>query len=296
MLLAALLTGWVAAARAQAPAPADPLAESLLAHVSFAGTAEERVFFEMLTRRVLESPTARELAAEVLASPLPVSARFADLPGTQLYERRGGRVAFDATEAGRALRARDGVVVELNRACLRIDPEYARVDCARHLAHELFGHALGLLRASSAEDRALYLYYDDEYEARLVGWIVTVELAGQLLDPEPACALADPAAYRKRLQRTYPSSSASLSLEELSDPLAAWRGRASQGVDAKGLAWTRESLSYFEGEGAASLPRLTAAARDAFFAGLPERARRLEGRLSSYGDRLFTIGDCSDYR
>ena len=296
MLLAALLTVWVPAARAQAPVPADPLAQSLLARVAFAGTPEERAFFEMLTRRMLESPTARELAAEVLASPLPVSARFSDLPGTELYERREGRVAFDATEAGRAVRSRDGAVVELNRACLKIDPDYARLDCVRHLAHELFGHTLGLLRAPTAEDRALYLYYDDEYEARLVGWIVTVELAGELRDPEPACALADPAAYRRYIQRTYPSSSASLSLDELGDPVGAWRRRASQGVSEKALGWVRESLGYFQGDGAAALPGLTAVSRDAFFAALPQRARSLEARLSSYGDRLFVVSDCSDYR
>lgn len=295
LILAALLAG-CSAARAQAPVPADPLADSLLARVTFTGTSDERAFFEMLMRRMLESPTARELAGEALASPLPVNARFADLPGTDFYERRDGRKAFDATEAGRALRERDAATIELNRACLSIDPDYARVDCARYLAHELLGHTLGLLRASTPQERSLYLYYDDEYEARLVGWIVTVELTGRLDDPEAACALADPAAYRRRIQATYPSSAASLSLEEFSDPLGAWTRRRTLDLSPKARAYVDEELAYFRQSGPASLSELAAAGGDPFFQRLPDTARRLEARLQSHDAQLFHANGCSDYR
>ncbi len=293
-MLALLAVLALAAAAAPAPAP-DPLAASLLQRLSFEGSAEERAFYEALTRRLLESPTARELAAAAAASRLPATVRFAELPGTELYERREGRRAFTADQAGRTLRSPDGVTIELNRACLSIDAEYARLDCVRHYAHELLGHALGLLRADDETQRAAYVYYDDEYEARLVGWIVTAELSEDYKDPEPACALADPAAYRAYIRRTYPSSSAGLALEDYGDPLAAWRGRRAQS-SAKARGLLAEEISYFDGPGRERLARFAQAAAQPYFRGLPAYAQSLESRLSARGDRLFHAADCGDYR
>ena len=268
---------------------ADPLAERLLAKISFTGSVEQEKFFEKLTYRVLESPTARGLAAKFVAENGDVSARFAVLPNTELYERRDGRTSFTAPKAGYAERREDGASIVLNEACLRIDPEYAGIDCARQYAHEFFGHTLGWLEAGRHGLRSVYLYYDDEHFARLVGWLVTLELSGRLTDPEAACATQDGSSYQRYLQRIYPTSTAGFTAAELADPETALRTHLNSTNLPEARAAGEKAAADFAGAwGQENLPKFRAAAAQPFFREVEERTHTYSVLLRDQPEKLFT--------
>lgn len=160
---------------APAARPADALAAAFKAKIVFQGTAEERAFFESLEDRLLESPTMRELAERFVAAPGTMTARFAELPGTELYERYENLMDFTAPEAGHLVRCEDAATIVLNSACLLIHRDYALEDCGAHLAHEVFGHGLGWMEAGAHGLRASYIHYDDELFARIVGRVFRAE-------------------------------------------------------------------------------------------------------------------------
>ena len=257
-LLALLL---LSAARAQvpevgAPVPVDdPAAAAFSAKLSFEGTAEERLLFEALVRRILESPPHRELAAAFSAGQGKVSTRFQEMPGTNVYERREGRTAFDAKHAAHVIRGQDEAVIELNRACLEIDPEYALEQCSGQLVHEALGHTLGWLEAGPAGVRAAYVYYDDELWARMTQWALAAETGRRVLDPEAWCALGDPEAFQRHLARTYSSSIDALAHpSEIGDVVRSPVGPA-----------------------------------------LAARAAMVRARLRGMPESFFAVDDCSDY-
>lgn len=185
---------------------ADPAAAAFAERLNFRGSPRERELFDALVRRVLQSPALAGLAARFAALEGSVETRFEDLPGTYVFDRKDGRLAFSADIAALATRTGEAVVLSLNRECLAVDPEYALQRCSGHLAHEALGHALGWLEAGPAGVRDAYVHYDDEHLARLIEWTLDVELGARLFDPEAWCALTEPERYDRWLLRTHPSA------------------------------------------------------------------------------------------
>lgn len=204
-LLAAVVFAEVPAVGPPRPAD-DPAAAAVAAKLNFQGGPEERRLFEALVSQLLQSPTLAELAARFAAQPGPVETDFADFPGTSVYERREGRLSFEGKVSAHVTRSAERARISLNRACFKVDPEYALELCTRHLAHEALGHSLGWLEAGPAGVREAYVFFDDEFFAQLVGWTLDAELGRRVIDPAAWCALNEPERYQRRLSRTYPSS------------------------------------------------------------------------------------------
>lgn len=282
-------------APASIPAP-DPLAKALVAKLSFEGGARERAFFEGLVGKLLEAPSMRALAQETIDADGPVSVRFAAMPGTELYERRDGRLAFTAPEAALVLRGVDSARITLNEACLRIDPEYAALDCTRQLAHELFGHTLPWMRAQKDGLRSVYLLYDDEYRSRLVGWLFTLETTGEVRDPQASCDVEDSTGAVHAMQASYSSSAGGLTRAELADPLAAFRDHLARAKTDRARGSAAPQVASFEsGWGAAHVDEFKAAALHPFFKAADDATEALRASLAARADKLFRFGDCSDY-
>lgn len=300
---------------AQTPNPAavaikDPLAEAFLAKLSFEGTPEERAVFRTYVDLMLQSPTARELAAQFARSARIVTARFEDFPGTGLYDRKDGRLAFDASEAAHVVFDETKASIALNRACLKIDPEYAAEICVRHLAHEALGHTLGWVLAGPSGLQTVYSHYDSEFFARLVDWNVILDLTGSLHDPEVYCAVKDPAAYPRGLKRHYPYSAWSLSVDELRDPEKALRARLSQiqrrladpaeknaaGLKRMAVLIDQElsALDYARAQ-SGQRERFQTAAEQPFFIAFQALTEKLRLSLAARSGQLLQYGTCEDY-
>ena len=274
----------------------DPALEAFVAKLAFEGTDQERALLRALAARVLQSPTLRELAAIFAAGQGAVTTRFADFPSTYIYDHKDGRLSFAGAQAAHVLRAADGARIELNTACLKIDPDYALDECGEHLAHEALGHTLGWVDAGPAGVREAYLYYDDEYWSRLVSWTFNVEVVGHTIDPEPWCAMSDPGAYMLRLKKVYPASAASLSQSEFRDPGAALHAHFTAATCAECRGWITPILAGFEGEGGAALAgKLRAAADSPLFPALDARAEALRRRLLARPESFFQYDACSEY-
>lgn len=300
---------------AQTPTPAavaikDPLAEAFLAKLSFEGNPEERAVFRTYVDLMLQSPTARELAAQFARSVRIVTARFEDFPGTRLYDRKDDRLAFEGSEAAHAVFDETQAGIALNRACLKIDPEYAAEICVRHLAHEALGHTLGWVQAGPAGLQTVYSHYDSEFFARLVDWNVILDLTGSLHDPEVYCAVKDPAAYRRGLKRHYPYSAWSLALDELRDPEKALRARLSQvqqrladpaETNVAGLqrmaALINQEFSALDYARARSgqRERFQTAAEQPFFIEFEALTEKLRLSLAARSGQLIQYGNCAEY-
>lgn len=279
-----------------AEAQKDPLLERLMAMTRFAGPPEEKAFYEKLCARLLESPTGRELALSAVSQDAPVAVAFEDFPGTDVYERSEGVLAFAGSHAAHAVRTEDSLSVALNRLCLKVDPSVAGTSCVEQLAHELFGHGLGWLEARGAARRS-YWVYDDEFLARLVGWNVRLDLTGAVRDPEAFCAAEDPAAFQRRLPSVYPSCQWALTRSELRDPEASMRARLGWAQDKAAREALAGALASIAGEaGRQRREAMKAAAEDPVFDRLEARFEKLRARLLAHEGVLRAAPLCSDYR
>lgn len=293
-LLAAIVSASPAAAQpAHAP---DPVLVGMLERLRFTGTAQERACFVHMAARLLESPTARELAAVLAAQSGTAAVSFFDSPTTEIYEKSPGVTSFAGQGAAHAVRNADGAEVVLNRSCLVIDRATADVVCPEQLAHELFGHTLGWFEASPAVRRSYWLY-DDELLARLVGWNVKLELGGRLIDPEAYCAAEDPAAFQRHLPSVYPSCMEGLTREELRDAEPSLREHLKRAADERTRAVIAGELRFFEGEaGRENREAARTAAGDPLFDRLEARAQALRARLLASPDVVRLPALCADYR
>ncbi|MBI4423995.1 MAG: hypothetical protein HY554_09725 [Elusimicrobia bacterium] len=274
----------------------EPVSAALQNRLELAGTAEERALLRALLVRLAAAPGLRGLAERLNAAPGKLTVRFAEFPGTTLYERRTGRWSFDARVAAHFVRAEGEAVIELNRACLRIDPEFALRTCAVQLAHELLGHALAWLEAAEAGLASAYLHFDDEALAKLAGWTAAAELDGRIPDPEAWCAVSQPEAFRKGLKRTYPYSAGALSRDELADPVGTLRARRGAAESALARGYIDSALRAFEGGAGEDLrAACRAAAAHPLLDALERRSAALRLRLLEAPERLFRFGSCSEY-
>lgn len=217
------------------PAPAgaaDPLAARLRARLIFddGGDALAREALDMGVRRLLESPTARELAEELVRLGVTVKLSFAEMEHSLVAERGGKK--FLLGYGGTATHGAAGAWIRLNRDYLKTDTEYLLRDLPATLGHELLGHALGAARAESAGvDAAWNRWRGDELSAGLAGWVIAAELGRLPHDDHMRRWLEDPESYYRGMHLAGGYYAKTFSAEEAKDPRHAYRERLAR-VDA----------------------------------------------------------------
>ncbi|MBI2384397.1 MAG: hypothetical protein HYV14_00130 [Elusimicrobia bacterium] len=207
-------------------APADPLAASLRARLVLddGGDPFAREALDMAVRRLLESPTARELAAEFVRRGLTVRVSFAAMENSVLVER-GGRRSLSGY-GGTASHGPAGAWVKLNRDYLRVDTAYQLLDLPATLGHELLGHSLGAARAEAAGlESAWNRWRGDELNAGVVGWLVAAELGEVPRDAHLWRWLEDPERYHREMHLAGGYYAKTFSAEEAAAPARALQER-----------------------------------------------------------------------
>lgn len=224
---AALFDG--AARRAQGPVATKPavpgkteLLKELKDRVTIGEdeTPAERAALNAILSRMIDSPSARELAEQFVAEDARATLAFEEIPGTEIYTINGQKTFW--TSGGHAHTSYDVPEVNLNSAYMAAQKKYA----PGTLAHELLGHSLAKYRASRAGAAAAQDYSrTEEANAGLIGWVVDTELGNKLDDGWAWKYLADPEDYYTGLKTCLPYYAATLSREEMNDPLSAYRQR-----------------------------------------------------------------------
>lgn len=225
-----------------APAAADPLAAGLRARLVLddGGNPLAKEALDMAVRRLLESPTARELAAELVKRGLTVRISFERMENSVVAER-GGHRSIEGY-GGLSTHGSGGPWIKLNRDYLRVDTSYLFRDLPATLAHEVLGHALG---AARAEEAGLVNEWNrwrgDELGAGLVGWLVAAELGYDAGDAHMRRWLENPEGYFRAMHLAGGYYAKTFSAEEAADPAHAYRERLAR-VDA--------ALELFDSESA----------------------------------------------
>lgn len=285
-------------------APADPLAARLRARlvVDDGGSPLAREALDMALRRLLESPSARELAEELAGLGVTVKISFAKMEHSVVAERGGKK--FLAGYGGTATHGADGAWVRLNLDYLATDTEYLLRDMPATLGHELLGHALGAARAEAAGvSQAWNRWRGDELSASLTGWVIAAELGNLPHDAHMWRWLEDPESYYRAMHLAGSYYAATFSAEEAGNPADAVRERlgrveaalelldrnaadptdwnqvidhliAAHGADPRRLALVRAELRNRPGpeENLAERERLLAVRRGLLAASLPDAA------------------------
>ncbi len=192
---------------------APNLSERFAERVSLSSAAApaERALYDEAMRLVLNTPTGRSLAEELLIKDRRVEVAFKDLDGI-----------YGLADCGDGALAR----VSVSRGHLTWRPELAALVLAETLAHELLGHVLQQRRAEEAgvgfEFNSSLL---DELNAEAVGWTVGFEAGWPYPNARAEELAAKPAAYAEELVWGGSSYSEGLARAELADPVAAYEGR-----------------------------------------------------------------------
>ena len=227
-------------------AAADPLAVRLRSRLVLdaGGSALAREVLDMAVRRLLESPTARELAEELLARGVTVKISFEEMDNSVLADR-GGRKSVQGY-GGTTTHGSGGAWVKLNRDYLRSDAVYQLRDLPATLGHELLGHALGAARAEKAGVLdAWNRWRGDELTAGLAGWLIAAELGAAPNDAHLRRWLEDPEAYFRGMHLAGGYYAKTFSAAEAADPAHAYGERLAR-VDAALASFDREAAEAVE--------------------------------------------------
>jgi len=231
-----------AALAAQSPSPQDKarLLAELKKHVTIndRGVPAEGAALNAILARMMDSPTARELAAEFIKEDAKAVIAFEDVPGTEIFEINGKKTFW--TDDGYSDTEKNPPEVALNSAYLAAQTENAPAVTA----HELLGHVLERKRAERYGVAEVYKFHrNEEANAGLIGWTVGAELGNKITDGWSWKYMADPDDYHKRLQSTTAAYAAKLSTEEMKSPRTAYEKRlADIETLLLGLPARRESL------------------------------------------------------
>lgn len=207
-------------------APADPLAARLRGRLVLddGGDPLAREALDMAVRRMLESPTARELAEELVGLGMTVRISFEPMEHSVLVDRAGRKSL--AGFGGAAARGSGGPRVTLNRDYLRVDAAVQLEDLPATLGHELLGHALGAARADAAGVGAAWnLWRGDEANAGLTGWLIAAELGRAPDDAHMRRWLEDPERYFREMHFAGAYYAMTFSREEAAEPAREIRAR-----------------------------------------------------------------------
>ena len=289
-----------------APGPAaaaDPLAARLRARLALddGGDPFAREALDMAVRRLLESPTARELAEELIARGVTVKISFAAMDHSVVAERGGAK--FLAGYGGTTTQVPGGAWVKLNRDYLRTDTAYLLRDLPDTLGHELLGHALGAARAETAgAARAWSRWRGDELSAGVTGWVIAAELGAIPNNEYMWRWLEDPERYFRALHLAGAYYAKTLSAPEAANPVAAYRERLAR-VDAalelldrrasEAVDWNKV-IDHFEQEHGADPRRLALVRSELASAASPEERAAERARLLAVRRELAAACVSSD--
>jgi hypothetical protein len=184
------------------------------------GNKAEGTKLRELLGKVLDTNEGRALAAQFINEKGKATLSFEEIPGTVIVDI-GGRREFNAS-GGHAHVSMEVPEVHMNAAYMVADREGAETT----LAHELFGHVLQTYRARRfAVTDAWNSWREEEANAGLTGWLVGAELGLRQDNAWQWIYMANPDDYHARLKTMFPYYSQTLSREEMSDPVAAYRKR-----------------------------------------------------------------------
>ncbi|TBR22411.1 hypothetical protein EPO15_08230 [bacterium] len=208
------------------PAPRRaPVLVFALRPSSPARAAAERAFFDAALARLESTEEGRRIVADLSARGMTVPVSFALIPGTKV-STEGGAEFVDGV-AGYFTRD-DGRLTFSDRFLALRDPAAAQASLATTLAHEAEHARLHAVVAALAPWFGNVLTIDaaNERNAFLSEFLVASELGIEGVEVRDARSVtADAPKFweRKRLGR--PLYALALTLEEMSDPVAAWQGR-----------------------------------------------------------------------
>ena len=189
------------------------------------GKPEEKAALEQTLTRMLESPTARQLAEEFIAEGQSVKVSFEAMADTSIVEINGKKYLHGTGGTTSAVSGQSPVV-KVNAGYLQADPSVLRANAHVTLAHELFGHALNDIRADKLDVlNSYYAYRNNETNAGVVGWTVDLEINGAAHNSSMWRFLADEDAYHRSMQLTRAYYASTLSPEEMLAPIPALEDR-----------------------------------------------------------------------
>lgn len=167
-------------------------------------------------RRMFDSPTACRLAAQFLDTGRVATIRFAPMEGSAFCEVDGST----AFVGKRAHTLQDGLsaLILVNENYLGSDDDYVLRDLPPALAHELLGHVLATTYAEKQGlEQAFHHSTLNEINARLVGWLVDLELDGRIERSGADKYLRDPAGFIEQLWFEDAYYAVSFTVEEMAD-------------------------------------------------------------------------------
>ena len=182
------------------------------------GVPAERDAMDSMLARMMDSPTARELAVKFIKEDAKVKFTLEDMPGSTVVTVDGKKAVWGTRGFSSIDKAPPTVV--LNKLFMQPDVDTG----AGTLAHEMLGHTFEKQRTSGDLD-GVYQYNNDEEEnARLIGWLVEAEL-NLKPDDETWAYMQDPDANTEYIKMMAPCYALTLTSEEMKDPVPVYTRR-----------------------------------------------------------------------
>lgn len=204
------------------PAPEDKerLTAELKKHMTLDdhGDPAQKAALDAMISRMMESPTAREMAVKFIEAGAKVEVSFETIPGSTVVTVEGRKTIWGTR--GVTSINENPPRVAMNDLFMDTDKDTG----AATLAHEMLGHALERQQVDGG--MADYYQYntDEEENARLIGWLVGAELNAKP-EEETWAYLRNPDENRKALKMMCPYYSLTLTSEEMKKPVPIYKKR-----------------------------------------------------------------------
>lgn len=182
------------------------------------GDPAERAALDSMLARMMDSPTAREVAEKFVEEGARVEISLENIPGSTVATVEGKKTLWGTRGFTETWKVPPRVV--LNKFFVENEKDFG----IGTLAHETLGHAFEAQRAGP-ELGGLYLYNTDEEEnARMIGWLVRTELE---VKPEAEIwrYMESPEANAESLKMASVYYALTLTSEEMKDPVPAYEKR-----------------------------------------------------------------------
>ena len=181
------------------------------------GNPAERAALESMISRMMDSPTAREIAVKFIKEDAKVAFSFEDIPGSTVVTVDGRKNIWGT---------RGYTSVNKNPPAVVMNKLYMQEGMSAGegtLAHEMLGHAFEKNLAGDLE--SVYKYNTDEEEnARLIGWLVATEL-NAAPEEETWAYIQNPDKDREYIKMMSPYYSLTLTSSEMKDPVTFYKKR-----------------------------------------------------------------------
>ncbi|MFA7009439.1 MAG: hypothetical protein WC204_11330 [Elusimicrobiales bacterium] len=182
------------------------------------GNPAEKAALEAMILRMMDSPTAREAAAQFINAGVTAEISFEDFPGSAIATVDGRKTFFGTL--GHTMSGKDPPEVLLNKLFM----QYDRDKGASTLAHEMLGHVLGRKKAGGAMYGSYLYSMLNEENASIIGWLTASELGAEPND-EIWDYTQDPDNYIRSLTELSPVYAVNLTRDEMREPMSAYKRR-----------------------------------------------------------------------